>query len=805
MAGFATRDTANGGRNSERENKTYASKIKTDLFNNKSRPVKSNTTNYLGGFTDVESLIDFSGKTLLTVTRHKRNPNRDEIRIDEAFTYSPQDRLLTHTHQINGGAIQLLAANTYTEMGQLLSKNVGGTATDGTSGLQKVDYTYNIRGWLTGINDTQNLQDSEAAHPDLFAFKINYNTLDNSQTDVKKLYNGNIAETRWRTDFDNLTRSYGYTYDALNRLTNAQYVRPSNPANPNSADIIDTFNEALKYDKNGNIKYLDRNGGLESQTTVPVIDKLVYKYDTNDKNRLIKVTDGTANSDGFKDGADTQEEYGYDLNGNMIHDDNKGISSIVYNHLNLPTLIEFNNDSNTKIEYLYTAVGQKIQKNVYKYHPQISASLVPAPAIPTDYLGGFQYVFEGLQFFPTAEGYVKYTEGVRNPFDYVYNYTDHLGNIRLSYGINPATGLLKKMEENNYYPFGLKHATYNTENIIIVPRPRGTIEEQFASKYMKLKEESIIIENRTLDSEPPREDTPVTLYSGYNYKYNGKELQDELGLNLYDYGARNYDPAIGRWMNIDPLAEKMRRHSPYNYAFDNPVYYIDPDGMAPDWHRNGSGTLVADAGDTAQSLAAYTGMSVQEARAEFNHNFYRFESTMSGGETFYNSPSHVSSGDYGPSKDPQDAAMAVGIVCLPVLGATGGLAALFSAPTWSSASFGIASNTVSQGIANGGDLSKVNVIEAGASAFPGVGPAVIGETFNFNFAEADKGIQTPKSIEHAAVQIGGGLLSNSFSNKVDASPIFGSGAAKVYGEVAKVAVETGSNVAPNLVDKTQNK
>jgi len=63
----------------------------------------------------------------------------------------------------------------------------------------------------------------------------------------------------------------------------------------------------------------------------------------------------------------------------------------------------------------------------------------------------------------------------------------------------------------------------------------------------------------------------------YRYKYNGKELNEDLG--LYDYGARWYDPAIARWTTIDPLASDYAPFSPYNYVLNNPINSIDPDGM----------------------------------------------------------------------------------------------------------------------------------------------------------------------------------------------------------------------------------
>jgi RHS repeat-associated protein len=407
-----------------------------------------------------------------------------------------------------------------------------------------VDYAYNIRNWLTGINNTGNLQES-GEPKDLFAFRISYNQVENYPNmgyTGTPLFNGNISETYWRSNSDDLLRKYGYRYDNLNRLVDAVYMKPGV-----GSVVTHAYDESMGYDKNGNIQYMFRNGYLDDDSGASYeIDKLWYTYEDG-SNKLIDVKDESNSIDGFKDGQNPDPgklEYGYDSFGNMTEDWNKGIEGISYNHLNLPTKINFHlyNGGEKFITYLYNALGKKVRKHVIDNSGQGSNQ-----DNTTDYLDGFHYMDENLEFFPTAEGYVSV---IKDNFRYVYNYTDHLGNIRLGYSKDPGSGQLKILEENHYYPFGMKHS-YNSSikewggsretgdfHAILVPVERGK----------------------------------------YQYKYKGQEYQDELGLGWYDYQARNYDPAIGRWMNIDPLAENSRRWTPYNYAYNNPMYFIDPDG-----------------------------------------------------------------------------------------------------------------------------------------------------------------------------------------------------------------------------------
>lgn len=393
---------------------------------------------------------------------------------------------------------------------------------------------------------------------DLFAFKLNYNITEGlSSIPFVPLYNGNIAESYWRTASDNTQRKYSYAYDHMNRFLQASYQKPETMFH-----FPGSYDEQVSYDKNGNITHLERTGEYDDMSYNLQIDDLTYTYSTTNPNQLAKVDDATNNPNGFKDGTNISsvDDYLYDAYGNMTVDRNKGITEIKYNHLNLPTKITFGTTGN--IEYFYNAGGVKVRKIVTE----------GSSVTTTDYLSGFQYINNNMEFFPHAEGYVKNTMG---SYNYVFNYTDHLGNIRLSYTKNPTTNVLTILEENNYYPFGLKHRNYNM------------------TKRQYEKDEGNIIIGPTNQTV-------------YDYKFQGQERQDELGLNWDSFKWRNYDYAIGRFMNIDPLAEDYQHQSPYAFCENSTIAYRELEGLegvlAIFYHGGPTGggqpTTVKEAGTT---------------------------------------------------------------------------------------------------------------------------------------------------------------------------------------------------------------
>ena len=370
----------------------------------KGRVAKTVQSNLLGGYDVTATIYTFTDKPATVTHTHTTSgkPTRTEM---YTYSYNHADRLLKVEHTLGGTKITL-ADYAYDNLGRLQSKSLHGSATN------KLTYAYNVRGWLTGISGSK------------FTQNLYYN---NGNGTAK--YNGSISSMTWKAGNESTVRGYKFTYDGLDRMLNATYGETagiSTNANRFSENVTG-------YDKNGNIKTLQRYGQTAA-SGYGLIDNLTFTLGGNQLTRVDDAVATSAYNNGFefKDGVKQANEYNYDSNGNLTKDLNKGITNISYNCLNLPSVVTFSDGST--VTYTYAAGGTKL-KTVHK---------TGSTTTTTDYCGNVVYENGVQKLLLTDEGYVTLSDS-----KYHYYLKDHQGNNRV---VINQSGTVE--ETNHYYPFG---------------------------------------------------------------------------------------------------------------------------------------------------------------------------------------------------------------------------------------------------------------------------------------------------------------------------------------------------------------
>ncbi|KIA91881.1 hypothetical protein OC25_18990 [Pedobacter kyungheensis] len=482
-----------------------------NYYDQDKRLLESYAQNQLNGYDHTESTYTVSG--ILIAAKRTHIANSVTTIIAERYDYDHMGRLMNSWSKINTQPEVLVAAYQYNELGQVVKKQLHSIDL-GNHFLQVLNYQYNINGLLKSINDIN----ISSAGNTKFGMQFLYEDAPIPQ------YNGNIGQSKWKVarTVSSPQLGYDFSYDKINRLSAAESLTGNTKDN--------NYGEYARYDEMGNIKSLGRYALIGGSNVREQIDSLSYQYTGG---KLTTVEDNSSGSTtavkalGFDDHAPAAStpDYTYNDNGYVVQDNNKGISNVIYNLLNLTQSLTLTGGKT--LAYSYTADGAKLQKTF------TDGSTISN----TFYLGGIQYSGSGsntpsLDFIQSGEGRMINNGGT---FIYQYDLTDNLGNVRATIDADPADvtqQTARVIQENSFYAFGMV-------------MPNAALNYVSGTKN--------------------------------NYLYNGKELQDALG--VYDYGARMYDPAIGRWNGFDPMAERHFEQGAYNYVLNNPVRLMDLLGL----------------------------------------------------------------------------------------------------------------------------------------------------------------------------------------------------------------------------------
>ncbi|MFT3705078.1 MAG: DUF6443 domain-containing protein [Agriterribacter sp.] len=505
------------------------------IYDDKARPVQVKSRNIRGGFDIATTQYSWAGKPVRIIQKIDKAGTpvqtivtMSDITYDHAGRVLRTDKKIQHS-LLNGNALPTVwttvAKNEYNALGQLKKKELGKQKnTDGTysaSPLEYLNYAYNIRGWLTGINKgllggTAGSMPAMGVNGNYFGIELGYDKTTSSATGssyAAAQLNGNITGMVWRSRGDQANRKYDFTYDALNRLTGAAFKQNgynTGDWSTSSANTAFDFTvSGLAYDLNGNIKNMTQRGvKVNSPST---IDQLTYNYNNNGLSNKLKsvddaIVDAASKLGDFKDGTNAigTNDYAYNANGSVTTDNNRKISSIqYYPTIELPMAVAMPQGN---ITYSYDAAGNKLSKTttqtVASSIPYNGTNISSTITTTTLYIGGFVYetkvygdatlntalgYTDKLLFVPQEEGRVRalYTNTTTTPntitgLAYDYFVKDHLGNVRmvlteeLQQDIYPAATL-----EGSFTTDGSPNAVYKEKqyyNIVlggIVSKPTG--------------------------------------------------------------------------------------------------------------------------------------------------------------------------------------------------------------------------------------------------------------------------------------------------------------------------------------------